>query len=143
MPTPNSLNLDYRLSYWPVLGLVLVLLVSLILLVSFYIEPLWRFGLLCALLMVFYWQLRRICHDAVDGICFDGRQWQLRRKGESLAFELGKETLVSPYLVVLVGRIHDEKIRRRWYFARDNCSEAEFRQLCRLLLMTQHENPAV
>ena len=60
---------------------------------------------------------------------------------EAEPFRLGKDTFVSPFLVVLVaetgGRWH-----KRWYFARDNCSETQFRQLCRLLLMTARENPA-
>jgi hypothetical protein len=63
---------------------------------------------------------------------FDGENWCIHEKHQTVMVDLLPESFVSRYFLLLVFKAKTENKWFRYYFSGKNCTQADFRALCRL-----------
>ncbi len=129
----KPLRVEYRLSLWPKIGLLLLLIIYTVCLLCLDLSWSIRIGLLFLSLLVVLYGWKRLQSDSVDFLLFDGEQWLVSRAGEKQMINLHSDSFVSATLLMLVFHLPDQKKKQRLYFARDNISQQDYRRLCCLL----------
>lgn len=67
-------------------------------------------------------------------LSFDGEHWHVHDQHQNMIVHLQDASFVSRYFMILVFSGQAQNRTFRFYFSRDNCSSADYRALCRLLL---------
>ncbi|NRB37496.1 MAG: hypothetical protein HRU20_03385 [Pseudomonadales bacterium] len=134
MNTPKNLKLKHQPSavpqvlLWLIAGLVITALLALhlhLLILSFFIA---------GVLLQCFWQLHVFRVDAKLVLVFEGEQWRLAHESQSLALAAPPRLLFkSEYLLLLAFKTTDCRRWRKIYLSSDNCSQADYRAVCRLL----------
>ena len=130
----NQLRVKYRSGYWPIVGITLIFLIYTSCLFLINLEMLHRVLLLGVgiLLTVYeYWQITK---TDIHVIRHDGEKWLTEYKDKTCILELHPHSFISRFLLVLTFNLPSGKKKIRLYFTTQNCTQSDFRHLCRLLV---------
>ncbi len=129
----KHLRINYRSGFWPVTALSFVFLVYTLCLFLLNLELQYLVLMLVAGILLCIYEYRQLSNTLIKVIRHDGAEWLAEIEGETQTLELHKDSFVSRFLVVPVFSLPGDKKKYRFYFTAQNCTEADYRHLCRLL----------
>ena len=141
MPTQKHLRLNYRPCRFIQLGLLGLLLVysGSLFLMPLALTPYLIFQIVG--LVGFYVELKKLRRQSLSVLRYDGEHWWLydvHGASEACCSVLHRSSYISTTFMRLVfypAFAPQQSMQKKTvYFSRDNCTESEYRSLCRLLL---------
>lgn len=132
---PKPLKLNCPLSVVPQILLWLLALLTITMLIALQLPLIILIFLILVTILLCFWQLQLLRVDAQKTLLFDGDNWFVSTEGSENQLLNAKPKMLfnNEYLLVVSFKMRADKRRRKIYLAMDNCTQAEFRAVCRLL----------
>lgn len=130
----NHLRINYRSGFWPVSVLSLLFLIYTCCLFLLNLELLPLALLLVAGFFLFIYECWQLRQSVIKLIRHDGKEWFTELEDKTQILELHADSYASRFLLAPVFILPADKKKHRLYLTTQNCTEADYRHLCRLLM---------